>query len=849
MKVRRAGTIGVLALLLAMGGATGGAAVSAQTVARADAERGGRDPRGGVVGSVLDAQTGDPIEGATVVLQPDVVGAFPAGPASGSAFTTSSRAVISGADGTYRFDGLASGVYRVYVSRFGYRPYSISIELRGAAVSPVAIALTAEPIPLQPLRSAGHARGPYESTNAFGTDVGMARLLAADMRRRQFLTTDTRELTHADVVEAVTLGEPDVMRALQRLPGVTTRSDYTAELWTRGAPWSHTRVYFDGIPLFNPLHALGVVSGIGSNAIGAVWFHPGARSAAIGEGSAGIVDLQSRRASGGGELNAHADLSLMSAGLALDQRVLDGRAGWMLSGRQTYLDWLTSLARRASGHDDVSFPYGFSELAGRADVWLGDHTTIEVSGLWERDHLTSAREDASLRAEWGNTAGRVSLNTRAAGVHLRNTAFFSRHEGIVLPDSWRLGQIPQSATVARESDTGVQAVGVTGTIWPEPASLAGPAWSAGYAVERHSVGYYGPQVLPVPRYAAVPESIIGRAADSLRLSWNSSMPLIALWGERNWSAGERLGVRTGLRAETGAEVANSGTVRLAPRLSLRYMPLPELAVSAGYSRVYQYTQSIAPGGLYLASLATTDVWLLAGPHMPALRSDIVTAGAEGWLGPGRALAVNVFARNTSGVATPDPTPGRLHDRPSFVMGVGAARGAEVSVRQITGRVTGSASYSLSRSETSARARTYAAAADRRHVFSATSMVRANPALRLGAAFTAASGVPFTRVVGTLAECAEEPGCDADRLPWIGEPNAARAPTYASLDLLLDWSARVGSFDIGAYAQLRNALGRENATIYTADEPGCMPVGCGGDLRSEYERGVPRLPVLGIRVRH
>jgi hypothetical protein len=838
---------GITAFLVVAGMAAVAPPLAAQqspVQAQADA----RAPGGGVVGTVLDAATGLPIQGATVVLQPEVVGAFPAGPASGSAFTTSTRAVVSDRSGAYRFEGLVPGVYRIYVSRYGYRPYSVTLELRSSGMSPVAVALAADPIPLMPVRTVGHARGPYESTDAFGADIDLARLLAADMRRLQYLTTDARELTHADVVEAVTLGEPDVMRALQRLPGVTTRSDYTAELWTRGAPWSHTRVYFDGMPLFNPLHALGVVSGIGSNAIGAVWFHPGARSAAIGEGAAGVVDLQSRRASGAGELNVHADLSLMSAGLALDQRMLDGRVGWMLSGRQTYLDWLTSLARRASGRDDVSFPYGFSEIAGRGDVWISERTSIEFSGLWERDHLTSAGEHASFRAEWGNTAGRISLNNRIRGMQTRHTVFFSRHDGIVLPDAWRLGQIPNAAAVSRESDTGVQAWGVTGTIWPEPPSLAGPAWSLGYSAELQSVGYFGPRVLPVPRFAATPttESV---SNDAMRLMWRTEMPLFAVWGEKNWTPVERFGLRTGLRAETGEAVLNGGALRLAPRVAARFTPVPEVALSAGLSRVYQYTQSIAPGGLYVASLATTDVWLLAGPDMPALRADIATLGGEVWLAPGRAVSINTFLRNSTGVASPDPTPGRLHDRPTFVTGEGRAVGAEFSLRQITGPVTGAASYSVSRSETAAAGRRFAAPSDRRHVLSTTLMLRATPALRTGAALTAATGVPFTRVVSDAEECAGVPGCDPERLPWLGEPNAARAPHYASLDLLMDWSARWRGLDVGVYAQLRNALGRENATIYTGDEPGCMPVGCGDQLRSEFERGVPRLPVLGVRVRY
>jgi hypothetical protein len=818
----------------------------AQAAAVARQEASGR---AGIAGTVLDASSGAPLDGATVVLQPEVVGAFPAGPASGSAFTTSSRAVVSDRTGAYRFDGLGSGVYRIYVSRFGYRPYSVTVELRGSGVAPVAVALTAEPIPLAPVRSAGQPRGPFEESSALEPDAELARLRAADLRRHRFLTTDARELTYADVVEAVTLGEPDVMRALQRLPGVTTRSDYTAELWTRGAPWPHTRVYFDGMPLFNPLHALGVLSGIGSSAIGAVWFHPGARSAAIAEGAAGVVDLQSRRAAGDGQLNVHADLSLMSAGLALDQRVADGRFGWMLSGRQAWLDWFTALARRASGSDDVTFPYGFSEVTGRGDVRLSASTSLEISGLWERDHLTSSRPDASFRAEWGNAALRASLNTRIAGLHTRQTVFTSSHHGLVLPDSWARGEIPNARMVDRESDTGVRATGITGTVWPEPRTLAGPAWSAGYSAEFQEVGYFGPQVLPIPRFVVVQPGRDFSSADSLRLMWDTGLPLLALWGEGNWTAGERLGIRTGLRLETGSSVRNGGSVRVSPRASARLLLAPEVALSAGLARVYQYTQAVAPGGLYVASLATTDVWLLAGSNVPALRSDIATLGTELWVGSGRTAALNGFVRRSTGVATPDPTPGRLHDRPTFVVGEGRAAGAEFSVRQLTGPVTGGVSYTLSSAVTEAAGRSFTSSSDRRHVLSATGMLRATPSLRTGAALTAATGVPFTRVVATPEECGGIPGCDAGRLPWLGEPNAARAPSYASLDLLLDWSGRAARLEYGAYLQLRNALGRENATIYTGDDVGCMPAGCGGPMRSEFERGIPRIPVIGVRVRH
>lgn len=814
--------------------------------------------RSGVSGSVLDAATGEPLEGATVLLQPEVAGAFPGGPSTGSAFAAAQRAVTTGRDGVYLFEGLAPGVYRVYVARVGYRPYSVVVELRTAAVSAVAIALGADPIPLEPLSTRAHSRGPYAAADAFGEGVDFARLVAAEQRRRQFLTTDSRELTHADVVEAVTLGEPDIMRALQRLPGVSTRSDYTAELWTRGAPWSHTRVYFDGVPLFNPLHALGMVSGIGSSAIGAVWFHPGSRSAAIAEGAAGVIDLQSRRATGAGELNAQADLSLISTGLSLDQRVLEGRAGWMVSGRHAYLDWLTGLARRASGREDAEFPYGFSEVAGSVDARVGEGSVLEASWVWEQDHLTSTRGDtAALRAEWGNVAGRLSYTTRIGSTYLRHTVAGSSHDADVLPaswrESWRAGDVPNSTVtgstlaVLTQGRSQVRWSGVSGTIWPEPRSLAGPAWSLGYGIELHQAAYHGPQVLPIPRYATASVDM-PNGPFTARMWWAADLRLANVWAERSLAFGERAGMRAGLRAEVGDESSNTGPVRLSPRVALRFTPIPEVALSAGISRIYQYTQAVAPGGVYVASLASTDVWLVAREVVPAVRSDIATAGLETWLGTGRTMSLNAFARRATGIAAPDPRPGRIFERPTFVEGENTAYGAELGVRQITGPVTGALSYTLSRSRMEAAGLAYPAAADRRHVFSATAMARATSAIRTGAAFTAASGVPFTRVIATAEDCLLEPGCNPQQLPWMSEPHGERAPTFASLDLLFDWSGRLRSLEVGAFAQLRNVLGRENATVYTGDAPSCTPVGCGEDLRSVYERGVPRLPIVGLRVR-
>ena len=277
---RRAPLAVAVLLALASGSAAAVAAQSGESRTASSAA-----PAASLSGAVVDAATGEPVAGATVVLEPESAGAFP-GTASGGSFLTTARTAGTDGRGRYRFEGLAPGPYQLYVMRIGYRPFSVGVDL-GREPGRVSIGLEADPIALEPLRGETRGGGPYVAGDPFADDPALGRLLAAELRRRRFLTTDVRELTHADVVEGVTLGEPDVLRALQRLPGVTTRSDYTAELWTRGAPWDQTRVYFDGIPVFNPLHALGVLSGISSSAVGTVWFHPGVRSAGIAEGAAG----------------------------------------------------------------------------------------------------------------------------------------------------------------------------------------------------------------------------------------------------------------------------------------------------------------------------------------------------------------------------------------------------------------------------------------------------------------------------------------------------------------------------------------------------------------------------------
>ncbi|MDQ3605834.1 MAG: carboxypeptidase-like regulatory domain-containing protein, partial [Gemmatimonadota bacterium] len=207
---------------------------------------------GTITGRIVDAATGLPLSGTTVAIEPLEAGAFPTRGSGGSAFIQGTRSALTGPGGEYTFRDLPPGAYRLHAQRLGYTPASVEVDLRRSVDTRLSLGLGIKPLALHPLDVEVAPAPPFLRTRSAAAEIQGARAAVEQSRQYDFLTSDVRALTHGDVVEAVTLGETDLFRALQRVPGVSARDDYTAILWTRGALWDQTRIYFDGLPLYNP---------------------------------------------------------------------------------------------------------------------------------------------------------------------------------------------------------------------------------------------------------------------------------------------------------------------------------------------------------------------------------------------------------------------------------------------------------------------------------------------------------------------------------------------------------------------------------------------------------------------
>ena len=93
-------------------------------------------------------------------------------------------------------------------------------------------------------------------------------------------------------IENMTYGvETDVMRSIQLLPGVQSAGDVSARYYVRGGASNENLVLLNGIPIYNPFHALGILSVIDPDIINSVEFYKGGFGAKYGGRLSSVMNI------------------------------------------------------------------------------------------------------------------------------------------------------------------------------------------------------------------------------------------------------------------------------------------------------------------------------------------------------------------------------------------------------------------------------------------------------------------------------------------------------------------------------------------------------------------------------
>ena len=540
------------------------------------------DPRaftGTLDGRVVDAETGVPLWGAHVWLVDVGLGD-----------------VVDEA-GAFAVPNLPTGEYAVRVSHVGYQPVRVTLSVfPESSRLPPTVRLAPEPVASTtarvqaPLDDAGPAPGAVEITG------------------------------RPTAVLPFALAEGDLAATLDWLPGLARTGAGGGAVVVRGADPHRTLARRDGVPVYAPWHAFGLVSSLQPEALARVRLHRGAMPASLG-GALAVLDTETTDPLGGDSTLALG--AGLLAGRALADVSLGDGAGLHLGLRRSTLglalgpderdeDGL-AIARPIALDADGGPALGFTDVEAKASHRVGAYGQVALGGSLAEDRY--ARGDDAWT--W------------------RGRTLSARYRGLVTSRSALDARLYTSGHRATRPDGGEASIGEVGAALDLDrfVSLAHDV-ELGASLARRTAGDGGVDRAHV--------EAVGYALDT-------------------WALGERWTVQPGLRLAVVAPDAGEARWALEPRLAVQRSSADErLRLRAGLARQAQPVQHLLLrfGGRYDAAVGT---WALAGTpdedgaERPSLDAWQLGAGVEWAPVDGVAFGVDAYGRRSRGLL--DVVPG------------------------------------------------------------------------------------------------------------------------------------------------------------------------------------------------
>ena len=608
-------------------------------------------------------------------------------------------------------------------------------------------------------------------TLRFGADEAVRLNLAlvskpVDMGEEVSVEAERISLRAKPVQQLPALGEADLLRSLQLLPGIQAVSDISSGLYVRGGGPDQTAILLDDIPLYNPSHLFGLFSTFNPDAIKEVNLYKGAYPAAYGRTLGAVLDVSNRegnrkRTSGRG------GVSLISGRLLTEGPV--GQGSWMLAGRRTYLEPVLSAIR--SRGVDIPLNYYFYDFNGKANQRWGDDT-FTVSTYWGQDDLRLDLEDESLvDLRWGNRA----LTARWTRVF--SPALFGHFMAT--------GSSYESIIALRFLDAPVR---IANSIrdW----SLKG---DLDYFANRNHTLSFG-------FLATLFEFHFARSFNERsQLDLRQEPVLLEGYVQDEWRVGSTTRVQLGGR---GTYFSVGHRWHFAPRLSLSQALSDKVRVKAAGGVYRQHLQLITT-----EAFSGGDFWVPLDNTVEPGRSYQAVTGVEWTPSPRYQLSVEAYYTDLANLVTvdtevPDDNEATHSEAVFNSGGTGWAKGLEVFLQRRTGALTGWIGYALGWTRRTFPelndGRPFPPKHDRRHDLSFVASYKVG-AWRLGASLAYASGQAFTPP--------SEPSAQL---------NSARLLPYHRLDVSASRSFELWRTASEFYVQIFNVYSRRNEWFLQLD---------------------------------
>ncbi len=691
-------------------------------------------------GYVKDVKNGESLIGASVIKAGTTTGA------------------VANEYGFYSIT-LPKGTHTITVSYIGYDNFSFVIDLQKNTTKN--IELKGEGSTLQEVEISAEA----EDKNIKSIEMGTNKL-------------DIKQINKIPAL----LGEVDIVRSIQLLPGVTTVGEGASGFNVRGGNIDQNLILLDEAPVYNSSHLFGFFSVFNPDAVKDVKLVKGGIPSQYGGRVSSILDIRMKEGNSK-DLELNGGIGTIFSRFSVEAPIIKDKMSFIVAGRRSYIDVLAKpFLRKRESLKDAKFY--FYDATAKINWRIDDKNTVFASGYFGRDVF-----GAGFGFDWGNATTTIRWNHIFNNKLFMNiTAFYSnydyrlefRQESSEQRFNWKSNIInysikPDFSFYINSNNTlrfGAQALYYD--FMPGNATATSNNTNITFKLDkRYGVEYSG---YVSHEYKALPRLTFEYG---LRVSAYNYLGRGTLYYYRDTVPNEELPLEKTEKFERG-KVMHS-YVNPEPRFSTNYVINSFSSIKASYNRMAQYIQLISN----TAASTPLDVYTLATNNLKPLLADQVA------LGYFRNFKDNLFETSVevyykylqNQLDYIDNADLFLNERveSQLIQGLGRAYGAEFFIKKSRGKLNGWVSYTLSKTERLVRGISndewFNSRYDRTHVLNTVVNYDFNKRWSVSANFVLLSGTPAT-FPNTKLEI------QGWNIPYNtdGKRNNYRIPPYHRLDL-------------------------------------------------------------------
>jgi len=726
-------------------------------------------------GIVKDAANGETIAGAYIILKDSLSNA----PPNGS---------VSNNSGFYSIT-VDKGTYILNINYLGYKQISEFITIasnqkKNIEIEPAAI-ITDEIVVI----------GKAADRNVSTVDVGKMEMKIETIK----------------TIPAF-MGEVDVLKSIQLLPGIQQGSEGNSGFYVRGGNADQNLILLDETPIYNPGHLFGFFSIFNADALKNIEVIKSGMPANYGGRLASIIDVSQKE---GNMKNYELDggIGVIFARFTVQGPIKKNKASFIVSGRRTYIDWLIQpFLKKDSPFKGAKFY--FYDLNAKFNIIINEKHRIYLGGYYGNDVYGFKSKNGNVNSifTWGNGAASVRWN------FIISPKLFLNTSGTFCDYKFKT-----------EMKQGVYNFGISSgirdySLKSELTFLPNPNHNTKFGVHYIFHTFF-------------PSDYEVEAGQSNNLTIPKSKPFFAnelsIYANDEWNIMRWLKISYGLRYSHFSHIGNFKRFILddrlqildsilykpgqiakqfnnaEPRISARFLIDSNTSIKTSYTLNYQYLHQISMATVSLP----TDVWMPSTTFIKPQQGHQVSFGIF------RNFYNNMFETYIDAYYKQMNNLTEYKDGLDFsflqvnpdqilTQGKGYSWGVEFFLQKNTGRFTGFVGYTLSftkrKFENLNNMNWFWAKYDRRHDVSISlnfEVIRNK--LSLSAVWVFASGNTMTIPVGYYF-------FNGNLVTEYSDRNAYRLPPYHRLDISANWNiVKRKHFETGLNISISNVYNRKN----------------------------------------